>query len=257
MFPAFVGIGLGTAIGGLVGGIGSLVGGERANRQRMAAAREQMRFQERMSSTAYQRAVEDMRKAGINPILAYQQGGASSPGGALPAVDDVISPAISSAKQGLMARAELRNLRQIGNRTAQEVKTGEAQEANLRQQAALAHSMFYTDGLRQAWIEAQTEGQKWDNAIKSVQKDIAEINKQHMSLATPGLRNQAWLQQSAAGKPLAALGGLRSSGALGALGMLGLGILNPIGWVSRMGARGVANKVLGKRPRGFEQFPGR
>lgn len=89
MWPAIIG-----AIGSIGGGLISSLGASQRNQSQIDAnreagqfsqemAREQMAFQERMSSTAYQRGMADMKAAGLNPLLAYKQGGASTPGGAM------------------------------------------------------------------------------------------------------------------------------------------------------------------------------
>lgn len=73
-------------IPGIIGGIGSALLDRSSARQQQGfnagEAQKQRDFEERMSSTSWQRGVADMRAAGINPLLSFEQGGASTPGGA-------------------------------------------------------------------------------------------------------------------------------------------------------------------------------
>ena len=88
-------------LGGALSAGGAVLSGLAAYK----SAQKQMKFQREMSGTAVQRQMADMRKAGINPILAAKYGGASTPTGASYSLPNIGAAAVegyksvSSAKQ--------------------------------------------------------------------------------------------------------------------------------------------------------------
>lgn len=69
---------LAPILGAAIGGGASVIGGAMQNSAAERASDKQMAFQERSARHSYQWATQDMRKAGINPILAYKQGGSGT-----------------------------------------------------------------------------------------------------------------------------------------------------------------------------------
>lgn len=132
---------LSAATAGMIGTLGSgllgMFGQSSANRTNIRLAREQMAFQERMSNTAYQRAIQDMRKAGLNPILAAKSP-ASTPGGATTKVDSALGAGVSSAlnaygqmknAQNLSAQARLTNAQAAQQEAKNRAKAGSTKDA--------------------------------------------------------------------------------------------------------------------------------
>lgn len=133
-------------LGGAMGTLGQIY----TNRSQIGLAQDQMDFQERMSSTAYQRAVQDMMQAGLNPMLAYSQGGASSPGGAMPTIGNATATGLSSASQILANQNVQETNKLIQAQTENEVaKKAETESAAVKNLASAGQLDSMRDKTRQ------------------------------------------------------------------------------------------------------------
>lgn len=98
-----------TLVGGALGAVGSFFdrkSGEESQERQMA-------HQEKMYKHRYQWQMQDMAKAGLNPILSYKQGAptAGSVGGFTSDFGGAVSRGVSSALAAKRLGAEIENIR--------------------------------------------------------------------------------------------------------------------------------------------------
>lgn len=121
--------GIGSA---LTSGLMSFFGGERRNEAQADQAAAANAFSAQQFASRYQTTVKDMEAAGLNPMLAYSQGGGSPPSGQQAQMQDTVTPAVESfnrtratASQNALQGAQVKNVEA-------DTENKQAQAANIR-----------------------------------------------------------------------------------------------------------------------------
>lgn len=97
-----------SIIGGILGGVATGLFNQRS-------ANKQMRFQDAQSRTQYQRAMADMKAAGLNPMLAAKLGGNAAMSGAsatMPDLGSIVNSATQIANQKEVQQAQIGKINQ-------------------------------------------------------------------------------------------------------------------------------------------------
>ena len=137
-------------------------------------ARNSRDWQERMSSTAHQREVKDLRLAGLNPILSATGGnGSSTPAGAMALIPDFseIGRSMNSARQ--TSNQTKQTGADVSYKSKQGLQAG-AQTENIIASTANTNQDTQNKITQNKLTEAQTQQTQQDTALKGIQTQLAK-----------------------------------------------------------------------------------
>ena len=163
---------LDKVVDGLTGGLGSIVGGAIGALGSVSSAKQQMQFQERMSSTAHQREVKDLRAAGLNPVLSAMGSGASTPAGAGFQIGDIGTTAINTALAVKKQDQEIKNLEATEDLIREQI----IETRNKSTGVDLDNSR--RSALASFWELIHSSGKEvWDALSKTANKPLIRVRK--------------------------------------------------------------------------------
>lgn len=158
---------MGNIFGAVVGGLGDLISGHLGAQSAQRRQEDAQNFSAQQFATRYQTTVKDMQAAGLNPMLAYQQGGGAAPSGTGASGGDygrvgssIVQGRLNSA-QAASAEANIENVK--------------AQTEQIRADTALKRAQMYEAEARVPYLGASAnQAAAMTGQIEAAHKKILE-----------------------------------------------------------------------------------